>query len=117
MLNSEAVKSFFGFTEKARELELGAASLGGSVPLAEADMLSLFSCPSCQTSNRLHFNARSGEDLCRKCGHDRRQVIAQPSGQSGLAGDSKADTLLPISIAIVMLLVFCVFVFWVALAR
>lgn len=117
MLTVGTVKSFFGFTENVRELELGAASPGGSVRLTEADMLSLFNCPFCQASNRLHFNARSGEDLCRKCGHDRRQAATQLSERGRLASGSKADTLLPISIAIVMLLVFCVFVFWVALAR
>ena len=117
VLNSEAVKSFFGITENVRELELGAASSSGPILLVEDPMLALFSCQVCRSINRLHFRARPEEDLCGTCGHDRRQAVTPQENRGGISGSSKADFFIPILVAIGMLLVFGVFVFWTAFAR
>lgn len=111
------VKSFFGLSEKACELELGAASSSGPILLAEDPMLAFFSCQICQSSNRLGFRPRTDEDLCRKCGYDRRQAVTPQENRGRVSGSSKADFFIPILVAIGMLLVFGVFVFWTAFAR
>lgn len=85
----------------------------GGVRFEEAfQMLRQKTCPQCQTPRTLQFHVATYDHLCPRCGHNEKPSDARFMTQT--LSQSKADTIIPIVVAILMTLVFALTVFWVA---